>query len=246
MGLFYMKKLLLSLLLLASSALPAAAQVIAYKDAQGNIYFEGLPLRPQRLGIYYSAGSIKYQGVWMAREEPSRATCPVHVIWQSKKSKFVLTSNITILAATGNLQFNYRNLPSAPFNGNPCTLPNNLWQTIAPGVEATEMFKDRWSYKLGSQTKYKAARTIYIRGLPGSTYRVINEEQKSRFMISNACGFVKLANSDKWTADLNDQFSLYNDQIGQFIGTYTRSLLPLRTITQIPKCFDGKRFIYQP
>ena len=232
---------------------PGASAQTAYKDAQGNIYLEGLPQAAQSFQVIYSAGSIKYQAVWMYKEEPSKVTCDVHVIWQSQASNFWLTNKITILAAPGgDLEFNWRDLynsTNVPFNSNPCTQPASSWRTIRPGIEALTVFKDRWSFKYRNEgqliTGYKAARTVYFRGLPGATYRVRNTDEVRRFTRSNLCGFIKLANTEKWTAQLTDQFWLF-EQGGDLIGTYTRATLPLKTLAQIPKCFDGKRFMYQP
>lgn len=237
---------------------PGASAQTAYKDAQGNIYFEGLPQAAERFTVSYRAGSIKYQAVWMYKEELSRATCGVHVAWQSKTSKFILTDYLTILAAPGgDLEFNWRDLynsTNVPYNSNPCTQPASSWRTIRPGIEALTVFKDRWSYQWRPKsgvnrgkliTSQKAARTVYIRGLPGAAYRLRNQYQIDRFTMSNACGFIKLANTEKWTAQLTDRFWLI-DQADDILGTYTRSTLPLKTIAQIPKCFDGKRFMYQP
>jgi len=234
---------------------PGASAQTAYKDAQGNIYFEGLPQAANRFTVSYLSGSIKYQAVWMYKEEPSRATCDVHVAWQSKASKFVLTDNLTILAAPGgDLSFSYRNLVDVAYNANPCTLPASSWRTLRGSIQAVRMYKDRWSYQWTPNygenegeriTSQKAARTVYIRGLPGAAYRLRNQYQIDRFTMSNACGFIKLANTEKWMAQLTDQFWLI-DQADDILGTYTRSTLPLKTLAQIPKCFDGKRFMYQP
>ena len=252
-----MKKLLSLLLLFFGCVPPGAAAVTAYKDAAGSIYFEGLPKLERSYDVVYSAGSVKYDSVWMYKEEPSKIACDLHVIWHSKKD-FRLTNNITILAAPGgDLTFDYRTIynasPFAPKNSNPCIQPAALWKTIRPGIQALSVIKDRWSYKWFPSygpnagkltTGYKATQTLYIRGLPGAAYRVRNTDQIERFARSNLCGFIKLANTETWTAQITDKFWLYDPR--DLIGTYTRSTLPIKTLAQIPKCFDGKRFMFKP
>lgn len=254
-----MKKLLLGLLTLAAIACStdANAQTV-YRDNKGNIYFEGLEkdIKKRRYLIYYygPAGSSRVETVWMYPEEPARVSCPVHVIF--KGPKFMMSGQLTIVAAPGgDLNFTRSGVSAAPYNANPCTLANIYWKTLRGTIQATRFTQERFPYqwvpKSGPDagkriTSYQSTEVIYIRGLPqGATYLVKNQYPKIRFSWANDCGFMKLANTTKWPALAGDQFELM-DYSYNTINYYTRANLPIRPWQQIPKCFGGKRFVYQP
>lgn len=241
-------------------AAPGLSQVTAYRDAQENLYFDGLT--PDRiLQVQYSAttasASNRYQKVWVYRK--SDQPCAVHQLFNTKKN-FQFFNQITLKSVTpADVTFALLSIPNA--GTDPAALCNgadvNLslpWKVIAPGIRAHRAYISCFrtiTNKYTGQPLCLGSNVVNIAGLSGSAYQAISPVPKRRMAKVNGCGFVKLPNSSTWQAYANDVITLRtdydpSDERYQNYGNFTRANLPIKPFEQIPKCFDGKRFIYQP
>lgn len=253
-----MKKLLLSLLAIhvvivsriAAFAPGAAAQTV-YRDAQENIYIENLKA-DYFVTITYSGAAApnRYQQAWMYKK--TTEPCPVHHLWASRK-KLAFGNWLVAGTPAGNLTVNV--LPYSS-NNNPCNGANRntaiTWKQVSPGIFAYQTQDPcRFNYVDANTNAVGCVNSsvAYIYGLPGSAYLVKSFTVKQRMSKVSTCKFLKIPNTPEWQSYTGDRFSVsydYNDSRYAFLGTYTRSTLPIKTIAQIPKCFEGKRFMFQP
>ncbi len=233
----------------------AIAQTVAYRDAEQNVYFDRL--KPGAiLEVYYDATTAsarnRYQSVWMYRQ--SDQPCTIHQLFSTKKN-FQFYNQITLKSVTpADVTFALLSIPSAGTNPALCNGANvNLslpWKVIAPGVRAHRAYVSCFRTVSDRHTGAPICigeDVINVAGLPGPAYQAISPVSKKRMAKVNGCGFVKLPNSTTWAAYANDVITLqasYPDY--QYFGNFTRANLPIKTFAQIPKCFDGKRFMYQP
>lgn len=250
------RKLLLSLLAIhvvivsrIAAVAPGAAAQTVYRDAQENIYIENLKPDYFVTIAYSGAAPSRYQQAWMYKK--TTETCPVHHLWRSKKFAF---GDWSIMGTpAGNLTVNA--VPYSSIN-TPCNGANRntaiTWKQVSPGVYVYQTQDScRFNY-VNSNTHAVgcvSSSVAYIYGLPGSAYLVKSFTVKQRMAKVTSCKFLKIPNTPDWQSYTGDRFSVtydYNDDRYAFVGTYTRSLLPIKTFAQIPKCFDGKRFMYQP
>ncbi|MDX2241409.1 MAG: hypothetical protein NW224_12055 [Leptolyngbyaceae cyanobacterium bins.302] len=244
--------------------LPGLSQVTAYKDAQDNVYFD--KLSPETfLTISYTANtasaSNRYHKVWMYKKPNS--TCQVHELFNTRKN-FTFSNQVTLKAVTpADVTFLLtgtvsQRIPTVATDTNPCNGTNRNtsvnWREISPGIFAHRTYQTCFRQVVSNSTGNLICLgedIIHIFGLPGVSYQAISPVAKSRFAKSNGCGFVKLPNSATWKAYSNDVIRLrtdydFNDDRYVDYGNFTRATLPVRTALQIPRCFDGKRFVYQP
>lgn len=249
-----MKRILLGLLFLLWG-LPALS-VEAYRDRDQAVYFEGL--EPNEIfKVYYlpdpARRDRRYKSAWMY-QTTSQFTCTVHHLWHSKK--FPLLGDLTVLGTPfGDLNIqtytlNYTSTEN-PCNGSSINL-SLPWKDLGNGIKAISSTNScLFQYNNGNSLGCVPASVVYIAGLPGAAYRVASSAGEVRMTKSNACGFLKLPNTQKWQAYPKDRFILKTGyspghERYQNYGTFNRGNLPYRDKLQIPRCFDGKRFVYEP
>jgi len=241
---------------------PGLGQVVSYRDSDQNIYLEGLPPN-QPFKVSYipdpSQPDRRYKSAWMYK---SSEFCNLHHLWHT--AKFPIADQVMIFGtAYGDVTLNSSGAGAIPFTSNhtPCNgnQPNNAlpWQEIIPesGIKAVRSYNPcRFNYMggfNGDVVKCAGLNVMYISGLPNPAYRVSSSSPEIRFTKSNGCGFLKLANTQKWQAYPKDRFNLtthyeFNHPNYQDFGQFNRGNLAYRTFEQIPRCFDGKRYMHQP
>jgi hypothetical protein len=244
-----MKNSLLALMAVLLSALPGAAAT-GYKDAQGNLYFDGIPAHT-KVQVQYNAGnpSIRKHQMYL----DTRRSCRVHRIWDTQKLRLSRTATL-FGTPNGTINYRFSLLPFAVDNANPCNGANRntalSWTQISPGILAVRTWDSTFNKYCQKHPNYYSCKegvydtdTVYLWGLPSATYQISDNAQVDRFAKVDACGILKLANSTKWAAYANDDLTIW-DLVGTAnYGRFKRSTLVLRQANQIPKCLGGVRFV---
>jgi hypothetical protein len=242
--------------------MPALALDV-YRDSDQNIYIDGV-VPNEIFRVNYipdpTRRDRRYKSAWMYKTT-SQFTCTVHHLWSTKR--FPLTGNVVVFGtAIGDLTIPLIGAGSLSYTSNPtpCNGPNinsSLpWKDLGNGVKAIRatnscQFQYTYGYDNNPSIGCVSLPVVYIAGLPNPSYRVASAAAEVRMMKSNACGILKLANTQKWQAYPKDRFILktgYSPDHERYrdYGSFNRDNLPYRDKLAIPRCFDGKRFIYQP
>lgn len=260
-----MKKLAMSVMLgvMGAGLLPMdALGQTAFRDKNQNIYIDGVPPN-QIFRVTYipdpTRRDRRYKSAWMY-QSTTQFTCTVHHLWSTKR--FPLNGSLVVFNThVGDLTIPLSGAgsPSYTANENPCNgnqinsaLP---WREVSPGIKVIRSTNScRFNYTYGFDDDPSigcvSLPVIYIAGLPNPSYRVGTSTPEVRMVKSNSCGFLKLANTQKWQAYPKDRFTLQTDyrfdhEAYQVIGTFNRGDMAYRETAQIPRCFNGVRFQQQ-
>lgn len=239
--------------------MPALALEV-YRDSDQNIYMDGV-VPNEIFRVNYipdpTRRDRRYKSAWMY-QTTSQFTCVVHHLWSTKR--FPLFGDVMVFGtAASDLTIPLSTL-NYTSNQNPCNGPNINsalpWKDLGNGVKAIRSNNScRFQYTYGNDFNPSVGcvslPVVYIAGLPNASYRVASAASEVRMMKSNACGFLKLANTQKWQAYPKDKFTLTADYRSDHdsyrtYGTFNRGDMPYRDQSQIPRCLDGKRFMPAP
>ncbi|KAM3093216.1 hypothetical protein ACKFKF_29775 [Phormidesmis sp. 146-12] len=236
-----------ALLASAALALPAAA-IEFYKDAKDNLYFEGL--NPQDLVSVTYLADTQPKRLWMYRDITK--TCLVHNLYKSNK-RLLFSGSIRLYLSPLPSDFQPSDIAYAPQNSNPCnggTIDSSLpWTTIAPGIQAIRLLESnrfgRCPYDgcLPSEKIPITITSLYLSGLAAPAYQVSDLRDRVRFSAADSCGFLKLANTTKWSAFRADRLEIRSKlKGGPNYGIFARAgarAARLRPDNQISRCKDG-------